>query len=245
MSKTTEQARTFLKMGTLSNAESKLNGLQTLAQNPNIPIQLSVELSAQEKVAIRGLFISKGFPGSYPKDISQHIEELTDVTKQIKCISAQSVLLHGERIKKAQEILANYREGMFTQWLMITYGNRQTPYSMLRYYEFYQRAPTEFRAIIESAPKKCIYLLASREGADTDKFALIKEHGNSPQSNLLLLIQKAFPVQEFDGRKPKPLNASTINAIDKLCKKLESCSKHISDEDRIEIKKLIDRLQKL
>jgi hypothetical protein len=246
MSKTVQEgARSFFKKATQSNNEFK-EGFEVLSpvQTPNIPISLSIELSDQEKTSIQKILVDDYMPGTISEDlVSRHVEQLTNITKQIKCISAQSVLLHGERIKQAQDLLSNYREGAFTKWLMNTYGNRQTPYSMLRYYEFYQSSPKEFRSIIESAPKKCVYLLASREGDHSKKLDLIKEHGKSPQSDLLILIQTAFPIQESDKRKP--LNTSTIESMSKLCKKLESRSKYISDEDRMEIQKLIDRLQKL
>ncbi len=145
---------------------------------------------------------------------------------------------------EVMDLIRSKREGAFTKWLMNAYGNRQTPYSMLRYYEFYQSSPQEFRPIIESAPKKCVYLLASRDGDHIKKLDLIKKHGKSPQADLLILIQKAFPIRESDRRKP--LNASTIESMSRLCKKLESRSRYISEEeDRTEIRKLVDRLQNL
>lgn len=245
MSKAVQEARSFFKKATQSNNEFT-EGFEVLShvQIPSIPIQLSIELSDQEKISIQQILVDDYMPGTISEDVvSQHIEQLTSITKQIKCIAAQSILLHGERIKQAQELLANYREGAFTKWLMNTYGNRQTPYSMLRYYEFYQRSPKEFRSIIESTPKKCVYLLASRDGDHIKKLELIKEHGKSPQSDLLLLIQTTFPTNESDKRRP--LNVSTIESMGKLCKKLESRSKYITEKDRQEIRKLIDRLQKL
>jgi hypothetical protein len=240
-----EGVRNFLKKATQPNNEFT-EGFTVLSyvQTPNIPISLSIDLSDQEKTSIQKILFDDYMPEIISEDlVSQHVEQLTDITKQIKCISAQSVLLHGERIKQAQDLLSNYREGVFTKWLMNTYGNRQTPYSMLRYYEFYQSSPKEYRSIIESAPKKCVYLLASREGDHNKKLQLIKEHGKSTQSDLLELIQTTFPTQESDRRKP--LNASTIESISRLCNKLENRSKYISEEDRMKIKKLIDRLIKL
>lgn len=245
MSKAVQEAKSFFKKATQVNS-GFTEGFEVLSyvKTPNIPISLSIELSDQEKASIQKILVDDYMPGTISEEfVSRHVEQLTNITKQIKCISAQSVLLHGERIKQAQDLLSNYREGAFTKWLMNTYGNRQTPYSMLRYYEFYQSSPKEFRSIIESAPKKCVYLLASREGDHNKKLELIKEHVKSTQSDLLLLIQATFPTQESDKRKP--LNASTVESISKLCKRLENRSKYLSEEDRTEIKKIIDRLLKL
>lgn len=240
-----KRVRAFLKKATQSKDEStKGFNFTSGVQVPHIPIPISIELSDQEKMSIQKILVEDYMPGTISEDlVSQHVEQLTDITKQIKSISVQSVLLHGERIKQAQELLKNYREGAFTKWLMNTYRNRQTPYSMLRYYEFYQSSPKEFRSLIESAPKKCVYLLASKEGDHDKKLELIKEHGKSTQSDFLILIQTAFPTQESDKRKPR--NASTIESISKLCDKLESRSKYISEEDHMDIKKIINRLQKL
>ena len=103
-----------------------------------------------------------------------------------------------ENESKSSRFLQIIVKELFTQWLILTYGNRQTPYNMLRYYEFYKSADKQFQTIIEATPKRCIYLLASREGSDADKLELIKEHGTSPQSDLLRLIQNTFPIQESD-----------------------------------------------
>lgn len=244
MSKLAHEARSFFKK--TKNNDDFVEGFEVLttSQAPTIPISLSIDLTDQEKNSIQKILVDDYIPGAFPEEkVALHIAQLTILTQQIKSIAAQSVLLHGERIKQAQELLSNYKDGAFTKWLFNTYGNRQTPYSMLKYYEFYQSSPKDLRPVIESAPKKCVYLLASREGDHNRKLDLIKEHGQTPQSDLLLLIQSTFPINENDRRKP--LNTSTIDAMNKLCKKLETRSKHISDEDRIQIQKIIKRLQSL
>jgi hypothetical protein len=244
MSKLANEARSFFKK--TKNNDDFIEGFEVLttAQAPTIPISLSIDLTEQEKTSIQKILVDDYIPGTFPEErVTIHVSQLTVITQQIKSIAAQSVLLHGERIKQAQELLSNYRDGAFTKWLINTYGNRQTPYSMLKYYEFYQNSPKDLRPVIESAPKKCVYLLASRDGDYSRKLDLIKEHFKTPQSDFLLLIQSTFPTNENDKRKP--LNTSTIDAISKLCKKLESRSKHISEEDRVQIQKIIKRLQSL
>lgn len=245
MSKTVLEARSFFKNSVQVESEFK-EGFESVGSIaiPTIAIPITIDLSEVEKQTIQKILVDDYQPGTISENlVLEHIERLSNITKQIKSISAQSVLLHGERIKQAQELLSNYREGAFTKWLMSTYGNRQTPYSMLRYYEFYQSAPKETQSMIESAPKKAVYLLASREGDKSKKLELIQKHGTSKQSDLLLLIQSTFPIDETDKRKP--LNTSTIESMSKLCLKLESRAKYLSDDDRIDIGKLIQRLQKL
>lgn len=245
MSKTAQNARSFLKNAAKSDSEfvESFESVSSI-QVPAIAIPINVKLTEQEKSHIQKILVDDYQPGTIKESlVALHVEELTNITQQIKSIAAQSVLLHGERIQQAHKLLANYREGAFTKWLMATYGNRQTPYSMLRYYEFVQRAPKESRALIEAAPKKGVYLLASREGDEKLKLDIIKTHGNKPQAQFLQEIQMAFPTMETSKRKP--LMASTIESMGKLCLKLEARSQYLSDDDRLDIKKLIQRLQKL
>ncbi|MEI8301336.1 MAG: CT583 family protein, partial [Chlamydiota bacterium] len=72
-----------------------------------------------------------------PRQLTQDLEELCKITSEVKAINNQAVLLHGERIKKAQQILKHYKIGAFSSWLIAVYGNRSTPYNFLQYYEFY------------------------------------------------------------------------------------------------------------
>jgi len=242
MSATEKYAKSFLKKAE-SEHEFK-EGFQFASRIPSISIPLTIELTDQEKSNIHQLLCDDHQPEKTPKSmVSQHAEQLISITKQIKSISAQSVLLHGERIKQAQDLLADYREGAFTKWLMTTYGNRQSPYNMLRYYEFHQNAPQIARQMIEAAPKKCVYTLASREGDDQKKLELLQDHGNKPQIKFLKEIQRAFPTQETSKRQPQL--TSTIESISKLCAKLEDSSKHLSDNDRAGIRKIVQRLQQL
>ena len=60
------------------------------------------------------------------KEISKDLESLIAITSEVKAIHNQAALLHGERIKKVQAILKNYKEGAFSAWLLSAYGNRQT-----------------------------------------------------------------------------------------------------------------------
>ena len=245
MSKTLNDARNFLKKSTQTE-NGFVEGFQSVSSIniPAISIPITIELSEQEKLGIHKILSEDYSPDNLAKNqIAQHVEQLTNITKQIKSIAAQSVLLHGERIKQAQDLLSNYREGAFSKWLMCTYGNRQSPYNMLRYYELYQNAPKDAQQMIESAPKKCVYVLASREGDDKTKLNLIQSHGDKPQAKFLHEIQQAFPITEIVKRKP--LHTSTIESISKLCTKLESGSKYITDADRQDIEKLIQRLKNL
>ena len=95
-------------------------------------------------------------------DVRKDLSSLSAITSEIKAISNQAVILHGERIKKAQTLLKKYREGAFSHWLLKTYGNRQTPYNFMQYYELYNSLPQKLRGIIDEMPRQAIYSLSSR-----------------------------------------------------------------------------------
>jgi len=150
-------------------------------------------------------------------DISDDLQNLSSITAEVQAINNQAAILHGERIKKAQTILKQYRDGAFTAWLTTTYGNRQTPYNLLQYFEFYHEMPTSLRPQIESMPRQAIYTLASREGAPEAKQDIIKNYQGETKNELLAMIRDSFPLDEGDRRRANPGE----NAI-KLLKQLYS-----------------------
>src|SRR5205085_6645715 len=89
------------------------------------------ELTLQQKDAIEVLLQGYAISGD---DLAVDFQQLLLITSEIKAIDNQALLLHGERIAKAQKILIKYKEGAFSAWLKVAYGNRQTPYNFLHYY---------------------------------------------------------------------------------------------------------------
>lgn len=144
---------------------------------------------------------------SFEKDL----QDLSSITSEVKSINNQALILHGERIKKAQTILKNYKEGAFTAWLIAAYGNRQTPYNFLQYYEFYNSLPSALQSKIDSMPKQAIYTLASRTGEREKKEEIIKNYADEPKRELLSLIRKTFPLNKEDKRQPNTTNQVIAN----------------------------------
>jgi hypothetical protein len=66
-------------------------------------------------------------------NVKKDLSALIAITTEVKAINNQAALLHGERIKRAHDILIHYQEGAFTAWLVATYGNRQTPYNLWQF----------------------------------------------------------------------------------------------------------------
>ncbi len=155
-------------------------------------------LNTQEKLRLEELLESY-------KNSEQETEgdflKLAEITSEVRAITNQAAILHGERIKRAQQILKNYRDGAFSAWLMATYGNRQTPYNFLQYYEFYQQLSPHLHNNLEAMPRQAVYTLASRSAPLNQKEEVVQNYKGEPKAALLSLIRKLFPLAEEDKRK--------------------------------------------
>jgi hypothetical protein len=128
------------------------------------------------------------------------LERLSEITAEVRAIQAQAAILHGERIKRAQEILKSYRDGAFSAWLVAAYGNRQTPYNFLQYYELHQQLSKELLPRLEAMPRQAVYTLASRDAPLAEKEELIRNYRGEPKQELLSLIRQKFPLADGDKR---------------------------------------------
>lgn len=242
MAKNHDLVRSLMQKSSQNDSEFK-EGFEAV-KTQSIGISLNAELTQSEKIAIQKILADDYLPGKIPEShVEQHVQQLTRITMQIKSIRVQSALLHGERIKEAQNLLANYKEGAFSKWLMSVYGNRQSPYNMLRFYEFHQSASKETRPLIESAPKKAIYLLASCKADQNTKLDFIQKHATASQSDLVLLIRETF-------QPPKKVNQESIirtivDKMESLYQDLKSRAEHFDEKDCEALEGLIKHLQDL
>ncbi|MBA3815011.1 MAG: CT583 family protein [Parachlamydiaceae bacterium] len=157
------------------------------------------ELSSGEKSTIETILNEYALGDK--ANFSQDLSSLLSITSEVKAINNQAALLHGERIKKAQNILVCYRDGAFTAWLLAAYGNRQTPYNLMQYYEFCEAMPKMLRPQIETMPRQAIYTLASRDGDLEKKQTIIENYKGETKAELLSLIRTVFPLSNEDGRR--------------------------------------------
>ena len=154
-------------------------------------------LSPSEKEKIENILFS------YKKESQETASDLSlllDITSEVKAINNQAAILHGERIKKAQTILKNYQDGAFSAWLIATYGDRQTPYNFLQYYELTLQLPPPLHQKLDTMPRQAVYTLASRPAPLSQKEALIKEYQGQSKKETLDLIRQTFPLSHKDKR---------------------------------------------
>ena len=203
MSKANEKAMTlFAKQKNKKKAEFEESFENpTLKRNPIEAFFGSHKLSDEDEEKIRSLVgMRYQVDGIDKKKISEDITGLIELSSQIRAITKQSIVLHGERIFRGQEILKGYKRGTFTAWLELTYGNRQTPYNFLYYYILYRELPSKTRKLFQKIPYRIAYMLGSRGGSLDDKIQVIEKNHKKSQKELLILIEEIFPLAHSDQR---------------------------------------------
>jgi hypothetical protein len=182
------------------------------------------------------------YKSSQTTDIDKDLLDLSKISSEVKAITNQAVMLHGERIKQAQTILKNYQDGAFTAWLLATYGNRQTPYNFLQYYEFYTSMPDDLHKKIDEMPRQAIYTLASRSGEKEHKKEVVINYKGEPKRELLSIIRELFPLSDSDKRLPN-LGIQSIAFLKRLSKLVKQKRFSPSDAQKKQIKQLMQTIQ--
>lgn len=199
-------------------------------------------LNEKEKNDIE--MILRNFRQDESQDFEADFKALMTITSEVKAITNQAVILHGERIKRAQDILKKYREGAFTAWLFSTYGNRQTPYNFLQYYEFYNIIPQTLHPKLDQMPRQVVYSLASRNGPLEKKEFIVKNYDGQPKQELLRLIRLEFPLPEDDKRLPH-FTSNAISFLKKARDMLKSPYCKPQAEEKRQIRNILAQLQSM
>jgi len=154
--------------------------------------------------------------------LQRDLDLLKSLTAEIKSIQKQSVLLLGERIVKAKEILKRYGDGSttFTKWLDGTFSSRRTAYNCLAYYEFYEALPNDrLRQRLKLMSHKAVYMLASRQGSVDLKLKIVEDFYDLKQEELIPIIQENFPVFESEKKSESALEGD-LKDLERLLARL-------------------------
>jgi Uncharacterised protein family (UPF0137) len=176
--------------------------------------------------------------------IDQDLDQLISLTSEVKAINNQAALLHGERIKRVHSLLTRYRDGAFTAWLLAAYGNRQTPYNLMQYYEFCEAMPRDLRPQIEAMPRQAIYVLATRSGSLTVKQHIVENYQGETKAEVLTLIRQTFPLNEEDKRQQKVGQGLIVN-LKKLIDQLKESAHSLNSVQKKNIRLLISSVHEL
>ncbi len=222
---------------------SKMTELAEISSKGNLSSFAGVfkvsPLTPQEKQDLEALLNDYKNDSQY--SVSDDLTHLSSLTSEIKAINNQAAILHGERIQKAQEILKKYRDGAFSAWLINTYGNRQTPYNFLQYYEFYLQLPPTLHLKLDEMPRQAVYTLASRDAPFEKKEEILKNYNGETKNEVLTLIRKTFPLDDRDGRR-EDLGEQALISLKKLEELFTQKRFRPSQEQKLEIQQLLGTL---
>ncbi|QZA58146.1 CT583 family protein [Candidatus Rhabdochlamydia porcellionis] len=200
------------RLKTASEKLSKMTNLVELSSSGNLSSFAGVfritTLNETEKQALKNILDQYK---NKNQEVVQDLEYLSSLTAEVKAINSQAIILHGERIQKAQQILTSYQEGAFSAWLICTYGNRQTPYNFLQYYELHNAIPTALQDQLNLIPRQAAYSLASRQGPLVQKQHIIKTYQGQSKQELLELIRITFPLPIKDKRAQDLANIAILS----------------------------------
>lgn len=227
------------------NGSSKMAAMARKSATANLTSFTGVfgvsELNSHEKETLEAILYTYSQKGL---EIDEDLSALMAITSEVKAINNQAALLHGERIKKAHNILVKYRDGAFTAWLISTYGNRQTPYNLMQYYEFYESLPKNLKPQIDAMPRQAVYTLASREGDLKEKIRLVESYDGETKAEMLAKIRELFPLENTDKRKQN-LGDVIIHQLARIMKTLQTRKISFSKSQKNALLGSIDEIQTL
>lgn len=200
------------------------------------------KLGEKEREELRSLLLKFAPEGEI--DVSADLHSLMTITSEVKAINNQAAILHGERIKQAQTLLKNYRDGAFTAWLTTTYGNRQTPYNFLQYYDFYTKIPKALHSQVESMPRQAVYTLASRDGSFSKKEEIVRNYQGETKQEMLALIRTCFPLDQDDRRRENS-GENACKLLEQALHLLEKPSFNITTQQKMKMEELLAHISSL
>lgn len=199
-------------------------------------------LETSEANIIEKLLLDNFQPGILSEEqIDKDVNQLKTLTSEIKAINKQGILLIGERIYNARDLLKSYKDGTFVKWIDSTFDSRSSAYNILSYYELYQKLPSTAKENLKKIPQKAAYMLASRSGNIEKKAELISEHHNLKADEMMLLIQEQFPSSRTN--QIKDVNAKLIQSIHIALNTLSSRKNDLSEEHKRSLSNLIHLMQ--
>lgn len=173
----------------------------------------------------------------------EDLKEMKLITAEIRSIGKQSLILVGERVFKAREILKHYQEGGFTRWLLETFGCRRTGYNYLNYFEFYKELPDgRLKEEFSGFPQKFAYKLASRKGDMSVKLAIMRDY---PLAEMDKALDEKLPLKVGSDSKLKSQDDALVGYVVKGLEKLLSRTGELSQRNLSQLshcEKLISKI---
>jgi hypothetical protein len=135
------------------------------------------------------------------------IVRLKNITVEVQAIEKQGVLLVGERLFKAREILGRWSQGSdsFRNWLNIVFKHRSSAYNVLAFYDLHQILPSpELQKKLKEMPHKAAYVLAARKGEIEAKAEIVEKHFHLKADEIIAIVQDKFPSSKKESKQSVP-----------------------------------------
>ncbi len=178
------------------------------------------------------------------------VKRLIDLTVQIKAIQKQGIILLGEKIFKAREIIRknSSKRTSFSSWINISFKTKSSAYNALAYYELYSKLSTEvLKKSFINIPYKAAYKLSSKNINIEDKEKMIPYLSGLSNSEAMSIIGN-FPCVKDDVISTDCNNCSTLfrsvkSRLFSVLKDVVNC-KLIDQSQRKEIWDIIDLIKR-
>lgn len=175
------------------------------------------------------------------------LETLKVITSELYGISRQGILLMGERIVQARNILLMYKKGAIRQWLELTIGSARSGYNIISYYEFYKKlSKVELQKKFKKLPLKPAYALASRSLDLDKKIKILSNIEEFNQNKSLEFITQGSLTKEQKEKLKKTQAGKLIDLLlktmDDVFRREESVKNFLKSKKNISDKKLLDKI---
>lgn len=140
-------------------------------------------------------------PGLSLAEVESDAYEIKRLTKELRAIRRQELVLIGERVAAAREVFKKYKDRSFRDWMNLTFGSFKTGYNYLAFYDLYTAAPDELKMHLKEMPAKAVYVLASHKAPLEKKMEVVKNHSQQTAQTLIAVIRETLGTSRKITRK--------------------------------------------
>jgi hypothetical protein len=208
------------------------------------------KLEESEDIQLQKLLAEEVRPGMRSEEqLAQDLDMLRRLTAEVKSISKQGILLIGERVHQARELLKNYGDGKksLNRWIQLAFSNsRRTAFNALSYFEFHYSLPDEgLRTMLKRMPNKAAYVLASREGSLEAKAEIIREYHQQKAEEIIPVIQDKLPATQDKKKLSRDASSQLILRMMAMSKRLASRRNYLTALNKAEVEEVIQVLKSI
>lgn len=227
-------------------SKQRNHGFNIVSQTNNFNSVFNTQpLDESESNKIEKLLAENFIPESIEESqVEQNSTQLKQITAEIKAIGRQGVVLIGERVAIAKNILKPYKDGTFTKWLESTFGVAKTGYNALSYFELYKLLPQQqLKENFKKIPLRAAYILASRGGSLETKSEIIEKYYNYKHNDLVTIIKERIPIPSKDRRTKKSSTECLITQMLDIAKKIETRKDCLTNADKDKMSEILKILK--